>query len=1320
MEKLKNFSKKLLSVMLAVLLISQMVPMSTTVYADTYDFVFELGGDDQTTTSPDMYTSDKHQPSTSSSNESVAKGTITGYGTGHQYKKTSGTVTVSPGSTPGTAKVTLTYYINSYPDGWTEHTKDYSVAVKGLVLDKTSVEMEVGETSTVTATGFDLNESGDAVTSVTWTSSDEGVATVNENGVITGVSAGTTAVTATCGNYKKQVSVTVNPVVSITLDKDSLYLAGNNPITGKLTATTDPEDATVTWSVTGNNITVDQDGNVTAVSKGSATVTASVTVDGVTKTASATVKVGNMPPVVTVTPKTKTLNEGSTVTLSAKVTNGGNNPAVSLSSSNTAVATVNNGVVTAVAAGKAVITATYAYGNNQTSTDTATIDVVNQKNGIVLTYVETVDDYYNINESGDKYNYMKFKYEFVDANGTAVDAPAGFSGSDLVFDENTISVADDLIPNLPNFEGFTLDSVVAYFWWGGDMKGNKFSVTEITNAGRISDNYPGYISYLGFAAVHPTDPKAIGNDYNNNPYGYYAYNPTGTLRVVYVKVDAQTLKTTYVSNGTQVRQETDTPIWSVDKYTYKPVDLRSELTADYMNANYAPAGKTFSHWSLTENGTAVDDSVFTNTTDKDVTLYAVYENIEYTITYVMNGGTNAASNPYKYTVESDTITLADPSKTGYTFAGWYSDAEFNTQSNSIPKGSIGNKTFYAKWTPNSDTVYKTYHYTEELDGTWNLHNTVTSKGTTGEHVTASPLTGLTGFTNDLTVTGTVKEGDIAADGSLVLKLYYTRNSYKVTYEYTGTVPSTASALPEEATVKYEAEVTVADPATAPGYTFHGWTTTDVTVGEDGKFTMPAKPVKITGYFTANTDTPYKVEHYQQNLADDNYTLADTENLKGTTDATVNATAKTYTGFTYDENVTGTVASGTVAADGSLVLKLYYTRNTYSVTYEFTGDVPDGHTEPTDNNKYKYGYSFTADTVIDPVTGEGKYVPGATFRKTDSDLNVIGVYTFEGWDPATTTIENDLKVTGKWTYKQAEYTLTTEATNATVTPDPAETTYEYSATATTEVTFTADDHYHITSVTVDGTPLTADEIAVGSVTVDHKKDHTVVVTAEIDTYKVTWLNYNGALLEEDTEVAYGTIPSYDSATPTRSSDGTYTYTFSGWNPTISEVTEDVTYTARFTPAAIPVPPGPPIVPPTPDSTPVPTPPGPPITPDVTPTPDPTPDPTPVEPEVIPEDTTPEAGEQPVWALANLLMSIGAAILSVVTLLFKKKNDDEEETDENGVRVVKSEEDEEEDDKYERRTWPKALGVVIAVVGAVLFILTENMSNPMVWFDKYTIA
>ena len=72
---------------------------------------------------------------------------------------------------------------------------------------------------------------------------------------------------------------------------------------------------------------------------------------------------------------------------------------------------------------------------------------------------------------------------------------------------------------------------------------------------------------------------------------------------------------------------------------------------------------------------------------------------EYTITYNLNDGTNATGNPATYNLKTETFTLADPSKTGYVFAGWFSDAEFNTATTTtIAQGSTGDKTFWAKWT----------------------------------------------------------------------------------------------------------------------------------------------------------------------------------------------------------------------------------------------------------------------------------------------------------------------------------------------------------------------------------------------------------------------------------------------------------------------------------------------------------------------------------------------------------------------------------------------------------------------------------------------
>lgn len=85
--------------------------------------------------------------------------------------------------------------------------------------------------------------------------------------------------------------------------------------------------------------------------------------------------------------------------------------------------------------------------------------------------------------------------------------------------------------------------------------------------------------------------------------------------------------------------------------------------------------------------------------------------------------------------------------------------------------------------------------------------------------------------------------------------------YKVTYEYTGTVPTGAPELPDEASYKAGATVKVAAAPTLAGYTFSGWTTSDAAVSSDGSFTMPSKEVKLTGSWTLRSDLSYTVHYY---------------------------------------------------------------------------------------------------------------------------------------------------------------------------------------------------------------------------------------------------------------------------------------------------------------------------------------------------------------------------------------------------------------------------------------------------------------------------
>ena len=151
------------------------------------------------------------------------------------------------------------------------------IAVSSVTLDKTSLKLKEGESETLVATVKPDNATDKTVT---WTSSDDTIATVDETGKVTAIKAGTVSIAATAGEITAKCAVTVYkeiPVTSITLDKTTLSLAAGDMVS--LKAAVKPDDATdktITWSSSDTSIaTVDSEGKVTAVSKGNAAITAS-------------------------------------------------------------------------------------------------------------------------------------------------------------------------------------------------------------------------------------------------------------------------------------------------------------------------------------------------------------------------------------------------------------------------------------------------------------------------------------------------------------------------------------------------------------------------------------------------------------------------------------------------------------------------------------------------------------------------------------------------------------------------------------------------------------------------------------------------------------------------------------------------------------------------------------------------------------------------------------------------------------------------------------------------------------------------------------
>ena len=247
--------------------------------------------------------------------------------------------------------------------------------MKGITVTAAggATSLNVPQTLQLTA-GVSPEDAADK--SVTWSSSDEAIATVDESGLVTAVKAGTVKITATANDGSEvtggyDLTAVWVSMTGITLDTASLDLKIGD--IQKLTATVAPEDASdpaVTWSSSDEDVaSVSEDGTVTAVKPGTATITAAgKTETDVKQTVSVTVQepnnkvtgitIGSEGSVHTL-PVPQTLQLTATVApADADVKN------VKWGSSDPKIATVDeNGLVTAVKAGPVKITATAMDGS---------------------------------------------------------------------------------------------------------------------------------------------------------------------------------------------------------------------------------------------------------------------------------------------------------------------------------------------------------------------------------------------------------------------------------------------------------------------------------------------------------------------------------------------------------------------------------------------------------------------------------------------------------------------------------------------------------------------------------------------------------------------------------------------------------------------------------------------------------------------------------------------------------------------------------------------------------------------------------------------
>ena len=115
---------------------------------------------------------------------------------------------------------------------------------------------------------------------------------------------------------------------------------------------------------------------------------------------------------------------------------------------------------------------------------------------------------------------------------------------------------------------------------------------------------------------------------------------------------------------------------------------------------------------------------------------------------------------------------------------------------------------------------------------------------------------------------------------------------------------------------------------------------------------------------------------------------------------------------------------------------------------------------------------------------------------------------------------------------------------------------------------------------------------------------------------------------------------------------------------------------------------------------------------------TPAPT-AKPEKIKEEVTPQAAPKGHWALINLIAAMLSVVLAVVALLAKHAKDEDEDDEDKDDQVVANEnEDDDENESTRHRRW-KVIATIDAILAVVVFILTENISLPMVLVDKWTL-
>ena len=263
-------------------------------------------------------------------------------------------------------------------------------------------------------------------------------------------------------------------------------------------------------------------------------------------------------------------------------------------------------------------------------------------------------------------------------------------------------------------------------------------------------------------------------------------------------------------------------------------------TETFTLKNPTRKGYTFKGWTGSNGNTAQTSVSIAKGSMGNKSYTANWTPIKYNIKYELDGGVLSAANPTEYTVETETFTLNNPTKEGYTFKGWSKSLTSTSSYNAtmtVEKGSTGDKEFRAVWQENTNTLYKVNHCTKDLNASTYTCESETKTGTTNSVIKVENLKKtIKGFKYSKGhVDGKdVTETTILANGKREISLYYEREIYTVKLSVNSGINKVSivaigyetkignSSAAATGTYEYGTKITI-NAEVSTGYSFKAWT-----------------------------------------------------------------------------------------------------------------------------------------------------------------------------------------------------------------------------------------------------------------------------------------------------------------------------------------------------------------------------------------------------------------------------------------------------------------------------------------------------------------